>query len=310
MEISETRRYLIVGINGQFGRIFARKLAGEGGEVAGMDVQERPFDAGVCPAYWQMALGIEAPAAAASALEWADCVVLCIPEDAIREALPSVCRAMRRDALLVDIASVKTRIRDRFREIKAQMGYLSIHPMFGPTEDFGGRAVCVVPLRASRRGERFLEKLASWRADIRVMSADEHDAVTALVQALPHAALIAFGAALAASPVPLETMWAVATPIQKLMLALTARVATSGDHSTSWSIQSANPGASAARESLKAQIERVESVVAGQQTEGFTAILDAVRSYLGPELEQLVALAKDAVGTTKSHESGLIQPQR
>lgn len=300
VDLSETRRYLIVGVNGQFGRIFARKLAGEGDEVAGMDVQEHPFDAAICPIYRQTAPGVEESAEAASVLEWADCVLLCIPEEVIREALPKVCRAMRRDALLVDIASVKTRIRDRFQEIQAQMGYLSIHPMFGPMEDFGGRTVCVVPLRASRRGERFLEKIAGWRADIRVMSADEHDAVTALVQALPHAALIAFGAALAKNPVPLDTVWAVATPIQKLMLALAARVATSGDHSTSWSIQSANPAASAARESLKAQIERVGSVAAAQEPEGFTAILDSIRSYLGPELAQLVALAKDAVGTTRS----------
>ncbi|MGB6452833.1 MAG: prephenate dehydrogenase/arogenate dehydrogenase family protein [Steroidobacteraceae bacterium] len=298
--ISETRRYLIVGVNGQFGQIFARKLGGEGDEVAGMDLQERPFDAGACPMYRQMALGLEEPAEAASVMGWADCVLLCLPEDVIRDALPKVCQAMRRDALLVDIASVKTRIRDKFEAIDTQMGYLSIHPMFGPMEDFGGRTVCVVPLKASRRGERFLEKIASWGADIRVMSADEHDAVTALVQALPHAALIAFGAVLATSPVPLDTVWAVATPIQKLMLALAARVATSGDHSTSWSIQSANPAASAARESLKAQIERVESVVAVQQREGFTAILDAIRSYLGPELAQLVALAKDAVGTKRS----------
>jgi 4-amino-4-deoxyprephenate dehydrogenase len=298
--IAETRRYLIVGVNGQFGQIFARKLAGEGDEVAGMDLQERPFDAGACPMYRQMALGVAAPAAAAGAVEWADCVLLCIPEEVIREVLPVVCRAMRRDALLVDIASVKTRIRDEFKGIEAQVGYLSIHPMFGPMEDFGGRTVCVVPLKASRRGERFLEKIASWRADIRVMSADEHDAVTALVQALPHAALIAFGAALATSPVPLDTVWAVATPIQRLMLALAARVATSGDHSTSWSIQSANPAASPARESLKAQMERVERVVAAQQSEGFTAILDSIRSYLGPELARLLALAKDAVGTTRS----------
>ncbi len=310
METSATHRYLIVGVNGQFGRIFARKLAGEGGEIAGWDLQAQSFDAGICPSYRQMALGAAAPAGAASVLEWADCVVLCTPEEVIREALPGLCGALRQDALLVDIASVKTRIRDTFQQIHAQRGYLSIHPMFGPTEDFGGRAVCVVPLRASRRGERFLEKLASWRADIRIMSADEHDAVTALVQALPHAALIAFGAALASSPVPLETVWAVATPIQKLMLALTARVATSGDHSTAWSIQAANPGASAARERLQAQIERVQSVVSAQQMEGFTALLDSIRSYLGPELAQLVALAKDAVGATKSHESGRIQPQR
>ncbi|MGH9919189.1 MAG: hypothetical protein ACRD6W_10030, partial [Nitrososphaerales archaeon] len=95
-------------------------------------------------------------------------------------------------------------------------------------------------------------------------------------------------------------VWAVATPIQKLMLALTARIATSGDHSTSWSIQSANPAGSAAREGLKAQLDQLDSVVAAQETDAFRALLDSIRSYLGPELAQLVTLAEDAVGTTRT----------
>jgi len=193
---------------------------------------------------------------------------------------------------------VKSRISAAFAGIKTEIGYSSIHPMFGPMEDFSGRAVCVVPLRENPRAQRLTALIESWGAQIKALTAQQHDAATAMVQALPHAALIAFGATLAHSEVSFDLMWSVATPVQKLMLALVARVV-SGEHETYWSIQTANPYAAQAREALALQLKSLSQAVAERDSDGFTTILDALRSYLTASEAELTKLAAECVAVAK-----------
>lgn len=288
---------LVVGINGRFGAIFARKLAQGGAAVSGMDLQPAAAEPAVCGRYFSSSLAA-LDGAAERAVAEADCVVLCIPESAVLAALPRIGGAMRDDALLVDIASVKCRIHGVFTGLDTRIGYLSIHPMFGPMDDFSGRSVCLVPMRDSPRARQFAARIVRWGAHTTVLTAQEHDSATALVQALPHAALIAFGATLAASGVSLETMRTVATPIQKLMLALTARLV-SGEPETYWSIQSANPHAAAARERLISQLQALSATIARGDAGGFGTTLESIRRYLGAfegDLQQLAASSVAAAG--------------
>jgi prephenate dehydrogenase len=219
---------------------------------------------------------------------------LCVPESAVVAALPHLCSVMRSDALLIDIASVKSRIHEAFSKLDTGVGYLSIHPMFGPMEDFSGRAVCIVPLRENPRAQKFSTLVARWGAQVRVLTAQEHDSATALVQALPHAALIAFGATLAASGVSVDSLSSVATPVQKLMLALTARLV-SGGPEIYWPIQAANPYASRARDALAAQLQSLSEAVSDDSARRFGVTLGDIRAYLGPFEGDLRQLAEGCV---------------
>jgi 4-amino-4-deoxyprephenate dehydrogenase len=285
--------YFIAGINGRFGAIFARKLAQAGASVAGLDLQTAPAEPAACGTYFRCSL-VDMEEGASRAIAAADHVLLCVPEGAVVAALPRLGRVMRADALLVDIASVKSRIHESFSRLDTGIGYSSIHPMFGPMEDFSGRAVCVVPLRENSRARKFSALLAQWGAQVRLLTAQQHDSAMALVQALPHAALIAFGATLAGSGVSFDTLVGVATPVQKLMLALTARLVSAAPE-TYWSIQAANPHASRVRDALASQLGSLTEAASDDDAQRFRMTLEAIRKYLGAFEGDLQQLAEGCV---------------
>ena len=291
-------RFVVAGVNGQFGRIFARKLAREGASVYGIDLQDSAAEPAICEAYFCSSIADMAQPIAQVVAD-ADYVLLCVPEEAVLGALSRLCELMRDDAVVMDIASVKTRISEALSRLGGRVGYLSLHPMFGPMEDFSGRAICIIPLRENAKGELFASVLEQWGAHVTRLSPQQHDSATALVQALPHAALIAFGGTLASSGLSFDMLWRIATPIQKLMLALAARVV-NGEHDTYWSIQSANPAAGVARDELQAELGNLSAMISDARWPDFSAKLDSIRRYLaasGGTLESLaakcVALAKD-----------------
>jgi prephenate dehydrogenase len=289
MHIPPLGRCVIVGINGLFGRIWAKKLSLEGAEIGGLDLQASLIEPTACCTYAQSSID-DLTASAERLIVEADFIFLCIPEDAILPALPRLCELVRTETLLVDIASVKTRIQDALKKIDLRSGYLSVHPMFGPMEDFSNRAVCVVSVRENPRSAVLLGLMSTWGANISTLTAEQHDAATALVQATPHAALIAFGAALESSGIGIDVLWKIATPIQKIMLALTARVA-AGEHDTYWSIQTSNPHADAARDRLASELQLLSAIAGSDKKTDFFKKLDLIRQYLGSRDDSLEELA-------------------
>jgi prephenate dehydrogenase len=290
-------RFVIAGVNGRFGRIWARKLAEAGADICGLDLQDAALEPSICRRYVRSSI-TEMAAAAERAVVEADYVLLCVPESAVLQALPRLGALLRDDALLMDIASVKTRIRDALAGLSLRCGYLSLHPMFGPMEDFSDRAICLIPLRENARSQRFASLIAGWGARLSTLTAEQHDSVTALVQTLPHAALIAFGAALSDSGASFELVWDIATPIQKIMLALAARIV-AGEHEVYWSIQSANPFAATARDKLEDELRQVSALVQDARRPEFAAKLEAVQQFLRPYGSTLEEMAARLVSVAK-----------
>jgi Prephenate dehydrogenase len=140
--------------------------------------------------------------AAERLIQAAHCVLLCIPEEATIEAIPVLARLVSSDKLIVDIASIKSRIEQAVRLHAPSSGYLSIHPMFGPLIDFSSRNICIIHLKKNRCSEWFTELLSRWGACLTVLSAEEHDRAAAYGQVISHAAILAFTATVVDSPVP------------------------------------------------------------------------------------------------------------
>ena len=290
-------RVVIVGANGQFGRIWAHKLAALGADIAGMDLQPGLADPLVCKTYLASSID-DLTEPAAELIAGADYVLLCVPEDAILKSLPRLCALMKPDSLLMDIASVKTRIHQALETLDPTFGYLSLHPMFGPTDDFTDRAVCLIPVRENAGARRIEAIIAGWGARISTLTAEQHDTAAAFVQALPHIALIAFGAALDSSGVNFDLIWNIATPIQKTMLALVSRVV-SGEHDTYWSIQSANPFSEAARDKLGTELGLASAIVQNGDEQGFSKKLESISRYLGDSADRLEKVSDTVVSITK-----------
>ena len=302
------KRACLVGVNGAFGRIFARKLSAAGLVVAGTDL---PVADGHAP---ETVLAEFVPGEIGALLterrEWFagfDLLIFCTPESVVIQHLPAAI-SIEGPAVYADICSVKSRIAAVVAGCAGQwrtpFSYVSIHPMFGPVEDFTGFNLCTVPL-ADGAGEsqaEFLELLDGWHARRIEISAEEHDRLTAWVQAACHFAILGYGAALAASGASWESMQRISTPTQQLLLSLVARIALS-DEATYGQIQKENPFAAGARAEIAAACGRLEQLSGGQPDPTFQNLFRHIAGFLSVEGGHLKGLSDRLVELVRRQDT-------
>lgn len=197
------RSIVIIGGNGQMGRLFNKLLTLSGYQVKVLDQDDWPQ--------------------ADELLANAGMVIVSVPihvtEQVIRQ-LPT----LPEDCLLVDLASVKN------PPLQAMLAVhrgpvLGLHPMFGP--DVGSVAKQVVVYCDGRSPEAYqwlLEQLQVWGARLHRIGAVEHDQNMAFIQALRHFATFAYGLHLTEENVQLEQLLALSSPIYRLELAMVGRL--------------------------------------------------------------------------------------
>lgn len=284
--MTQLAQALVVGSNGKFGQVFASKLARSGLSVTGLDLDPQPATASSVSDYYQGSVA-KLPPAVREVLGSVDCIVLCVPEDALLQSLADLLTSVRDEVVVVDILSVKKRVAGLFQTLGREIGYLSIHPLFPPMEDFSRFPMCAVSLGENCRSKAFLELLSGWGSKITTLNASEHDAVMASVQTTPHAALLAFGLAISKSKVPFELLWRLSTPIQKSMLALLFRVVSSEHVDSHWLIQRNNESASNARSSLEECLHEVATIVEAGDAKAFDGLCSSLRTMFGPATSEL-----------------------
>lgn len=220
----------------------------------------------------------------AADLALADVVVLAVPEQVALKALIPVTEAMSPGALLVDTLSVKSRYAAAAADLRSDVEVLGLNPMFAPSLGFPDRPVAAVSLRGGPRSAELLRKLKTAGARVVEVTADRHDRLAAATQALTHAAVLSFGAALAELDVSVDELTALAPPPHATLLALLARIA-AGTPEVYWDVQSANPFAATARAALSAGTATLAAAVGTGEAE-FTDLLSTVRSVLGDQLPE------------------------
>ncbi|SDG48741.1 prephenate dehydrogenase [Lentzea fradiae] len=262
-------RCLVVGGAGAVGTLFAELLSGAGASVRVSD----------------SAAGedITAPdVVLAAEIALADVVVLAVPEAVALKALGVLVPAMSPGALLVDTLSVKSRYAEATAGLRSDVELLGLNPMFAPSLGFPGRPVAAVELAGGPRTESLLGLLTTAGARVVRVGAERHDRLAAATQALTHAAVLSFGAALAELGVTADELAALAPPPHATLLALLARIA-GGTPEVYWDVQSANPFAETARDALRAGTATLAATVGAGEAE-FTDLLTALRSVLGEQL--------------------------
>ncbi|MGW6445211.1 prephenate dehydrogenase/arogenate dehydrogenase family protein [Lentzea sp. NPDC055074] len=215
-------------------------------------------------------------------LAMADVVVLAVPETVALRALGPVTAVLSAGALVVDTLSVKSRYAAAAATTRSDVELLGLNPMFAPSLGFPGRPVAAVELNGGPRTEELLDLLTGAGARVVRVTADRHDRLAAATQALTHAAVLSFGAALAELDVTVDELAALAPPPHATLLALLARIA-GGTPEVYWDVQSANPFAETARDALRAGTSALAAAVGAGETE-FTDLLSALRSVLGDRL--------------------------
>ena len=290
------KRACLVGVNGAFGRILARKLSRAGLAVSGTDLPTTDGRAPE-PVLEEFVPG-EIGTLLAGRKDWFagfDLLMFCTPENVVTEHLPAA-MSIEGPVLYSDICSVKSRIAKGVASgaglRQTPFAYVSIHPMFGPVEDFTGFNLCVVPMGggAAEPRDAFVALLKGWKAHHVDLSAEEHDRLTAWVQAACHFAILGYGAALAASGASWESMQRISTPTQQLLLSLVARIALS-DEATYGQIQKENPFAAGARAEIAAACGRLEQLSGGQPDPTFQNLFRHIAGFLATDGGHLKGLS-------------------
>jgi prephenate dehydrogenase len=252
-----TLRGIVAGGAGAVGRLMVELLRDAGAEVLTVDRAEN-----------RDILAIDE--ALAAELRRADVVVLALPERVALAAVPRLAHLLAPGCLLVDTLSVKSGIVAALEEHAGHLEALSLNPMFAPALGFEGRAVAAVVVHDGPRARALLDAIAGRGGCVAEVGADEHDRICAATQALTHAAVLAFGLALAELDVPAH---ALATPPHLTLLALLARIA-GGEPETYREVQASNPHAARARAALVRAVAALDA--------DFAAGLERAGAALGP----------------------------
>ena len=273
-------RVVVAGGSGAVGSLFAERLAEAGNDVVIVD-REIP---GPTHRVTRFVRGdISDPGAeVADVVRTADTVLLCVPEPVALVAIGRLVGTLRADALIVDTLSVKSTVVPALHAaavIAGEAEALSLNPMFAPSLGFAGHPVASVIVRDGQRGRALADLIEQWGARVVNVTADQHDRVAAAAQALTHAAVIAFGAALTELDVDIADLdrWARRRPPLRMAARIALQV-----HLVYWDVQAANPYAPAARRALSRGVSQLADVVEDGNSAAFGDLLDRLCGVFGP----------------------------
>jgi prephenate dehydrogenase len=172
---------------------------------------------------------------------------------------------------------------------------VGLNPMFAPALGIAGRPVVAAVVRDGPKVAELLRLVSAWGGRVIRVDVDRHDRLTAVTQALSHAAVLAFGLALVQLKVDVTELSSVAPPPCMAMLALLARMA-SGTPEVYWEVQAANPYAQDAREALRAGVLRVAEATASTDESELAGSMGQVGNLLGAQRGLYVDLCAEVFG--------------
>lgn len=197
-------KVLIIGGKGSMGRFFGRWLTLSDHVVRILDREDWP--------------DVE------SLARDVDLCLLAVPIDVTASVAARIAPLLPANCVLADITSLK---RDPLEAmLKAHPGpVVGLHPLFGPTTTTMDKQIVVVTEGRDPEASRwFLDQLVVWGNVLVETSAEEHDQIMGIVQALRHFATFAFGQFLHSRGVPIARTLELSSPIYRLELAMVGRL--------------------------------------------------------------------------------------
>ncbi|MDD9301226.1 MAG: bifunctional chorismate mutase/prephenate dehydrogenase [Desulfobacter sp.] len=195
---------LVIGGKGQMGRFFARLFSQSRYKVRTLDKED-----------WDSAKEL---------CSGVDLVLVSVPIETTGAIVEAVCPYLSAHTILADLTSVKKGPLDAMcRFHKGPV--MGLHPLFGPTSESLDKQIMVTcPGKDEPACQWLTEQLALWGAVIVRATAQEHDQVMEIVQALRHFATFCFGDFLYHRHVQLERTLEFSSPIYRLELGMVGRL--------------------------------------------------------------------------------------
>jgi 4-amino-4-deoxyprephenate dehydrogenase len=290
-------RTVVIGANGGVGRLLCGILVNHEAELICIDLESSHV--------LSDALYIEADAKALSvpaisAIQSAQCVLICLPESVALAALPTIVDNMAPGALWVDTLSIKSQICLELANRLSSCEAISINPMFAPSLGLEQRNIVVIPLAIGTLGKQFLSMLRSYGPILTYMSAEDHDRLTAAIQVATHAAIISFGAALINVSYNIESAMQIATPVHLAFLSFIARILTLNPE-VYWDIQRNNPFAEDIRQKLIEAMTDLDRTVRSDNIEAFQTLIEDLRVLIEPKRDRLAFISSRLLSQIDLH---------
>ncbi|WP_350600313.1 prephenate dehydrogenase dimerization domain-containing protein [Pseudomonas sp. 65/3-MNA-CIBAN-0223] len=210
-------------------------------------------------------------------------VIFALPESVAIRAIPWVVGSVSSDVVFIPTCSVQDPFYRALKDTSSHQPFVGVNPMFSPKLSVQGRTVAIC-LEDGASPLTFIEQhLMGAGMKIKRMTPVAHDELMALCQALPHAAILGFGLALAKSSLDLESALEVMPPPMRTMMALLSRVLVSPPE-VYWDIQLENDEASHQRAALAEGMERLMKSAAKRDYDEFRCDLQSISNALGSRL--------------------------
>ncbi len=116
-----------------------------------------------------------------------DIVILCIPLRIIPQMIGECSQIMKRNSVLIDISSIKSKSFISLSKIQNSILPICIHPMFGPGASHTTRLkILFIPVRNYTKELRFVRQLFQNFEILPIENAIKHDHIMAVVLGLNH----------------------------------------------------------------------------------------------------------------------------
>ncbi|MET3717099.1 MULTISPECIES: prephenate dehydrogenase dimerization domain-containing protein [Pseudomonas] len=211
-------------------------------------------------------------------------IVFALAEDLAIATLESLSRKHSPVEVIINTCSIQEAFHAKTAVLFPSVVSVGVNFMFSPDLDCRGRSVAVCEYRQSKAGELLETILSHNEMEVAKVAPAEHDALMAVCQSLPHAAILAFALALQGSGFDIETLNALSPPPMKAMLSMVARVLRNSPE-TYWDIQKNNPGAQQQRDRMISSLALLTNLSLENSSDHFSDELCEVRKYLGKHLQ-------------------------
>jgi len=216
----------------------------------------------------------------------ADVVAIAVPIASTIDVIKEVAPYCKKDALLFDVTSTKTRpIETMLNHFEGSV--IGTHPLFGPSvHSLQGQKIAVVCARDTGNWHEWLCKIFAARGlSILNTTAEEHDSAMGIVQVLTHQTTEVLGRTIQQLDVDVRRTLEFTSPIYLMDLLMAARhFAQSADLYAS--IQMNNPETELVLDALQQAGNELRTIVLEKDHEKFRALFSEVHEHFGNFSEQ------------------------
>ena len=155
-----------------------------------------------------------------------DIVIISVPIDVTCAVISDVAPQLRPGSLLFDITSIKAKPAQAMRKFAPKgVELVGVHPLFGPSmPNMEGQTIIMTPIRGQKWFDFLMELFTEAGAHVEILTPEEHDKVTSIIQGLTHFTYIATGVTLDSLRFDIKNSRKYMSPIYEILIDFVGRI--------------------------------------------------------------------------------------